>query len=438
MEKAGKPALILCNEGFADDARSAASSRGWPGIRILPETVPCECSVLEQVETGVDAAVDDIVKALTSPLNPEEAFPKKEPEKLSRITFKGDLAEVNRFFYRRGWTDGFPVIPPTEKAVTEMLAGTDLSPDHVVGELIPRLGKATLEKIAVNAVMAGALPTYMPVLVAGVQAIISHESSFGGWGVSTGSWAPFWIINGPIRRHLNINSGQGALSPGDIANATIGRAMGLIIKNIGGARKGIEDMGVMGNPMRYTAVIAENEEASPWEPLNVQEGYHEEQNTITVFSPNSYYQVIGYSTDDKGILSTIIYNLGPGRRDGDTCILLNEAHARILADKGWSKKDIITFITEHAYVPFTHHPYYWGSHVKPSTQKLMPVNPHDNILLVPEPNRLRIVVTGGAGNFMALVRGSSGGFVTQEIALPAAWEKLINQYKGMVPTHVRY
>ena len=430
--------MVLCNEGFANDARSAASSRGWPGIRVVTETVPCECSVPAQAEAAIDAVINDIFNALTGPLTPEEESPKKETEKLSRITFKGNLTEVNRFFYRRGWTDGLPVNPPTEEAVAEMLTGIDLPSDHVVGELIPRLGKATIESIAVNAVMAGALPTYMPVLVAAVQALIKHESSFGGWGVSTGSWAPFWIINGPIRRQLNINSGQGALSPGDMANAAIGRAMGLIIKNIGGARKGIEDMGVMGNPMRYTAVIAENEEASPWEPLHVQEGFHQENSTITVFSPNSYYQVIGYSTDAKGILSTIIYNLGPGRRDGDTCVLLNEAHAGILADSGWSKKDIVTFITQHAYVPFTHHPYYWGSHVKPTTEKLMPVNPHDNILLVPDPDRLRIVVAGGAGNFMALVRGSSAGFNTQQISLPPDWEKLVGRYKNMVPTHVRY
>lgn len=438
MEETGKPVLVLCNEGFANDARSAASSRGWPGIRILQEPVPCECSVMEQAETGIDAAMNDIVTALTSPLTPEEKSPKKETETPSRITFKGNLDEVNRFFYRRGWTDGLPVIPPTEEAVAEMLTGTDLPPDHVAGELIPRLGKATIEKIAVNAVMAGALPTYMPVLVAGVQAIISHESSFGGWGVSTGSWAPFWVINGPIRGQLNVNSGQGALSPGDIANAAIGRAMGLIIKNIGGARKGIEDMGVMGNPMKYTAVIAEDEEGSPWDPLHVQEGFNKENSTITVFSPNSYYQVIGYSTDAKGILSTIIYNLGPGRRDGDTCVLLNEAHARILADNGWTKKEVITFITEHAYVPFTHHPYYWGSHVKESTKKLMPVNPHDNILLIPDPNRIRIVVTGGAGSFLALVRGSSGGFFTQRIEFPTNWDKLVGTYKGMVPVYVRY
>jgi len=127
----------------------------------------------------------------------------------------------------------------------------DAAADYVVGKMIPRLGKATVEKIAVNAVMAGALPTAMPLLIAGVEALLDPESGFGVFEVSTGSWAPFYVINGPIRAQLRINGSTGALSPGDLANATIGRAMGLIVKNLGGARKGVEDMGVLGNPAKY-------------------------------------------------------------------------------------------------------------------------------------------------------------------------------------------
>jgi len=216
------------------------------------------------------AAVKNVIEAV------QEFSKLKEGEKLPRIVFKGSLGEVNRFFYKRGWADGLPIIPPTEEAVKEMLTGTDLPSDHIIGTIIPRSGKATVEKIAINAVMAGALPTYMPLLIAGVQAIMDPRSRYSTWGVSTGSWSPFWIVNGPIRNDLNINSSSGALSPGDIANAAIGRAMGLIIKNIGGVRKGIEDMGVLGNPGKYSMVIAENEEDSPWEPLHVEQGFNKE------------------------------------------------------------------------------------------------------------------------------------------------------------------
>ncbi|OFZ87992.1 MAG: hypothetical protein A2V78_04775 [Betaproteobacteria bacterium RBG_16_64_18] len=158
---------MLANEGFVTDGRSASSNKGMPVVRIVPQTVPCECSVKEDAEAGIGQVMAQILDALASPLTAEEASPKKkESEPLSRIVFKGDLGEFNRFFYKRGWGDGLPLLPPTEEAVREMLTGTDLPSDHVVGKIEPRYGKATVEKIAVNAVMAGALPTYMPILIA--------------------------------------------------------------------------------------------------------------------------------------------------------------------------------------------------------------------------------------------------------------------------------
>ena len=339
MEDRNKPAVALCNEAFVTDARSAASSRGIPGIRSLPLSVPCECTDMEEVEAGLTpATIDTIIAALTNPLTPEEKSPEKKEEEHPRIIFQGNFEEVNEFFYRRGWTDGLPIRPPTEEAVAEILTGSDLPADHVVEKLIPRLGKATVEKIAINAVMAGALPTYMPVLIAGVQAVMDPRSSFGTYEVSTGSWAPCWIINGPVRKHINLNDGSGMLSPGDIANAAIGRAMGLIIKNIGGARKGVEDMGTIGNPMKYSMVMAENEEESPWGPLHVEQGFGREDSTVSVFFPNTCVQMQAYRTDAQGVLSTMTYNLAPGRRDGLTCIIVLPQHAKTLAASGWTKK----------------------------------------------------------------------------------------------------
>ena len=192
---------------------------------------------------------------------------------------------MNQFFYKRGWTDGLPVIPPTEEAVRQMLTGTELPPDHLVGKLGPRFGKATIEKIAINAVMAGALPTYMPILIAAVQAMLDPLSNAEGWSISAGSWAPFWIINGPVRHDLSIKNGTGALSPGNIANATIGRAMALITQNIRGVRHGVECMGSLGNPMKYSMVVAENEEENPWEPLQVEQGFRREDSTVSVLLP---------------------------------------------------------------------------------------------------------------------------------------------------------
>ena len=130
------------------------------------------------------------------------------------------------FFYRRGWSDGLPIIPPTEEKVAEMLKGTDLPPDYVVATCPPRQGKATVEKIAVNAVMAGALPTYMPILIAGMRGL-EEAGYFRGQALSAGSWSPCYMVNGPIRNELHVNSGAGVMSPGDIANAAIGTGDGL-------------------------------------------------------------------------------------------------------------------------------------------------------------------------------------------------------------------
>jgi len=441
IEDLNTPVVALCNKDFVIDARSAASGKGMPVVRVVPETVPCECTVTEKIEAGVSAAIGDIVAALTQPLTAEEKSPKpKDVEKLPRIVFKGNLEEVNQFFYKRGWADGLPIIPPTEEAVKEMLTGTDLPPEHVVGKIIPRLGKATVEKIAINAVMAGALPTYMPLLIAGVQATMDPRTYFGTWEVSTGSWAPFWIINGPIRNDLNINSGTGALSPGDIANAAIGRAMGLIIKNIGGARKGVEDMGVLGNPGKYTMVIAENEEESPWEPLHVEQGLSKDDSAVTLYFLNCTAQIFPYGTDDKGILHAAIYNVIPGR-GGLFCLTLPPVHARTLADEGWTKKEITAFISEYARVPAYCHPEYSGVMPGVRAKERVRVNPMDSMSIFHDPDWIRIIVAGGPGTFMGLFSGDWNpgmDWVTKRVELPADWDKLVEKYRNIVPTYLRY
>jgi hypothetical protein len=447
MEERSRPAVGLCNEAFLPDARSAASGKGMPGLRLVSESVPAGHPLPDQIRGGITPAViEDIVGALTRPLKPEEASPRlKEPEKTSRIVFKGTLEEVNRFFYKRGWTDGFPVLPPTEEAVKEMLAGTDLPPDHLVTKIIPRMGKATVEKIAINAVLAGALPTYMPVLIAGLNALMEPPAEFGTWQVSTGSWNPFWIINGPIRKDLHINSGVGALSPGDIANAAIGRAMGLIIKNIGGARKGIEDMGVLGNPGKYTMVIAENEEESPWEPMHVEAGLKREDSAVTVFFPNCYEQAAANSGEVNGILSTLIDSMAPGQRERLVCFILIPAYANTLASKGWTKKDLKIFVSENAVAPYYQHPYSWGL-FGGTPPKTLPANPQDSISLISNPESIRVMVAGGVGTFIGIVRGSTfestGGrwssYVTKKVELPSRWNELVEKYKGLVPTYAKY
>jgi hypothetical protein len=393
-----------------------------PGIRIVGESVACESTVKSEIEEGVAAAMKDVIEGLTKPLTPEEKSPKQQTGKTARVAFKGDIQEVNQFYYRKGWTDGLPIIPPTEEAVAEMMTGTDLPPDHIVATIIPRKGKATIEKIAVNAVMAGVLPTHMPVLIATVQALDDPKTRFDTFEVSTGSWAPFLAINGPIRNDININCSSGALSPGDIANAAIGRAVGLIVKNIGGARKAIEDMGVIGNPGKYSLVIGEYEEASPWEPLSVERGFKKEDNTVTIFFPNTFIQTVPGGTDAKGILDTL-----SGMVTGTmSSLILIPSWAKVLSNEGWTKQKIREYL---------------AAQVSPGRTTGLPgaKSPQRPAL----DKSLMILVAGGPGSFIGLLRSAGPGFfenafVTKKIELPKNWDKLVAKYKNLKPNYEKY
>ena len=436
VEERNKPAVVLVNEDFAADAQAAALNRGMPTLRILAESVTPECSVMEQIEAGVSAAMDGIVTALTKPLTEEEKSPKpKEVEKPSRIIFKGSLEEVNRFFYKRGWTDGLPIIPPTEEAVAEMLTGTDLPADHLVATLLPRRGKTTVEKIAVNAVMAGALPTYLPVLIAGVQ-VLSEPKAMMDWAVATtAAPVPFWVINGPVRHDLHVNSGSGALSPGDIANAAIGRAMALIIKNMGGARKGIEDMGTYGNPGKYTMVTGENEEESPWEPLHVEHGFKKEDSTISHCLADDSIRSWTAGSDATGLLRGLLFSLcGIGSRG--VTIMMSPQHAKAFAEEGWTKKKVADYVCEYARIP-AYRQMGWGRPSRPGT--LQPLYAEDSVRIIDSPDSIRLLVAGGPGGLaIRLISGMGQGWVTRRVELPANWDKLVAKYKDVVPTYARY
>jgi hypothetical protein len=416
--------VLLANKGFVTDAQSAASSKGMPGIRIVGESVACESTVKAEIEEGIAAAMKDVIEALTKPLSPEEKSPKQQTGKTPRVAFKGSLQEVNRFYYSKGWTDGLPIIPPTDAAVAEMMTGTDLPPDHVVATIIPRKGKATIEKIAINAVMAGALPTYMPVLIAAVQSFADPKTRFDTFEVSTGSWAPFLAINGRIRNDINLNCSSGALSPGNIANSAIGRAIGLIVKNIGGARKAVEDMGVIGNPGKYSLVIGEDEEASPWEPLSVERGYKKEDNTITVFFPNTFIQTVPGGTDAKGILDTLSGMVTSTM----SSLILIPSWAKVLSSEGYTRQKVKEYLAAHAASG--------SSSVVGFSNSASPPK-------VDLDKSLMIVVAGGPGSFIALLRSAGPGFfenslVTKKIELPKNWDKLVAKYKNLKPNYEKY
>ena len=211
-----------------------------------------------------------------------------------------DYDAVQNLYLERGWSDGLPITPPTPERVAAMLAASNLEPQQVVAQLPPNWGDATVERLAVNAVMAGCLPDYLPVIVAGVSAMSDPAFNLYAVQATTHSCAPLFIVNGPIRAQLGLNSGSGAYGPGWRANAAIGRAVRLALLNIGGGYPGIGDMSTQGAPSKYTYCVAENEEANPWTPLHVERGFAPEQSTVTVLAGEPPHNINDHTGSSAG------------------------------------------------------------------------------------------------------------------------------------------
>jgi hypothetical protein len=191
------------------------------------------------------------------------------------------------FMFDQGFSDGLPLVPPTPERVIRMLSGTRRDPQEVVAVMPPNMGDATVEKIAINAVMAGCKPEYLPVILTAVEAVCTDEYNIHGVMATTMGASPLMVINGPIRHRLGMNMKLGALGQGSRANATIGRALRLAVRNIGGAKPGGTERSTLGNPGKFTMCFAEWEERNPWSPLHVERGFDQDDSVVTIFSMTS-------------------------------------------------------------------------------------------------------------------------------------------------------
>ena len=256
-----------------------------------------------------------------------------------------DLIEV---CYENGWTDGLPVVPPTPERVERMLSATDRDPDELIATVPPKWGRATIEKVAINAVMAGCKPAYLPVILTAVEAMTAEQFNLHGVQVTTSHVGPMLIVNGPIRKQLEINDGFNLFGQGYRANATIGRTLRLVCTNIGGALPGELDRAAFGHAGKYTCCIAEKEEASPWEPLHTERGFQADDSTITVFAAAGPQTVNDHGNNTaEGILNTIAQNIAaPGNSSGETLLVIGVEHAKTISEDGFSRADIRQYIAD--------------------------------------------------------------------------------------------
>src|SRR5215831_3690702 len=313
--------------------------------------------------------------------------------------------------YARGWSDGLPLVPPTEERVLRMLDGSARDPQEVLGLVPPALAAATVEKIAINAVMAGCKPECLPVVLAAVEAVLEESFAMHGVLATTMFVGPVVIVNGPIRRRIGMNSKGNALGQGNRANSAIGRALQLVIRNIGGGRPQEVDRATLGNPGKYTYCFAEDEEGSCWEPLSVERGLKPGQSAVTVFAGFGLQGMVDQKSRDPESLSRsfaeslkAIHNvkLAPAC---DALLVICPEHERTFRNAGWSKARLYEELYKLCEIP--------GNELVAGAKGIAeggPASLAGTTVNKFRPGGLMIVHAGGdAGMFSGIIGGWSAG-----------------------------
>jgi len=328
-----------------------------------------------------------------------------------------DLGQAIELCFDKGWTDGLPVVPPTEAAVQAMLDAAGLPPTQEIAFITNRQVSVTAEKVAINAVMAGCRPEYLPVVVAAVEGVADPRFGYHGPATSTAGAGVLVVVNGPIAERLSFNAGDNLFGPGWRANATVGRALRLVMRNVIGTLPGRLDRATLGHPGKYSYVIAENEAESPWAPLHVERGLRPGDSAVTVMAALAPHQVYNQlSSTAAGVLGTMCDAMKYPGQAGQPhyALVLAGEHMRTIAAEGWSKADIRTFVFEHTRNSV--------AHLKRTGRVPGPVKPEDETAtrpLVASPDDLLVVAAGGrAGSFSAYVPGWASRTASQAVTTP--------------------
>jgi len=343
LEKMGIPGVYVLSEGYEGAVQATCEKEGMPLLRRVVTPMPAWG---EEALGQSKKILDEVITALTRPLKDDEKRAGAlVPEQPPRFAMKGTLEEVQDYFTDHRWTDGLPILPPTEESVMNMLSGTRHAPEEVVVEAMPPDNwVVSVEKVAINGVMTGCKPEDMPVLLAMLEAFVKGQ--YCSSMMSVNSWSLMAVVNGPIVREIGMNSGVHAMGPGNRANATIGRALRLFLTNLGGLTPGGSIMACQGNPTNYSFAFAENEEGSPWEPLHVTRGFRRDESCVTLFDGGWTHggNMTGKSEgplDLGGILEVIHIFQQP---QGAVILLSPPLAKRIAHEKKFQKKDLQDYL----------------------------------------------------------------------------------------------
>ena len=451
-EKAGVPTASIVTTGFLGQARAVAQALGIENLPVAeyPGVVAMDSD--EDIKTKVtDVLINNIFQALTKPI--AQSVKLREPEP-SEIVFTGTLDEIQEFFTRRQWADGLPIIPPTLERVEKFLKFTDRSDDEIVGHLLPENREATVWNIAVNGVMAGCRPEYMPVLIAVVEAIAEPEFRIQDAG-STPGWEPLIILNGPIIKELNFNYEGGVMRVGRQANTSIGRFLRLYMRNVAGLRipPGATDKATIGDT--FNVVLAENEDVVTelgWKPFSVYRGFEIGEDVITVQSVVYASAPIASGGEKaRDHLDTFVEVIGGAAAPWThmavnwgkfyPLLVISPSVAQVIAREGLTKKDIAQYLFDNTKVSAeSMERLAWQGGFtsfdlqKMVQEKLIPKEYHESSdpkRMVPvfiSPDWIEIIVSGDPGRNRSrgyVQNHEQGPPVSKKVKLPANWKQLL-------------
>ena len=436
FEQVGVPSVGITAAHFVPDAHRSAENFGLPNLALAVVPEPLTNQTPDEIRATIDANIDQIVAGLTQVQSAPKLTSKVTFLSDEWLTFDGDdelaaLEVMNSEFLRYAWSDGLPLMPPTEERLARMLMGTNRDPNEVVAVMEPGFGKATIAKIAANAVMAGCRPAFLPVVITAVECLTEPQINLRNKSMSTCPHAPFVWVNGPIRERIGLNSGTCALGPGapSFANTVIGRAVRLCMMNVGHTYAGVADMDTVGSPTKYSMCVAENEERNPWAPYHTDAGFSRDDDVVSVsfncgicelhdftnYDPERLTDIFASAAMNVANISTGMWLTGrradprSGTQEKEHhMMLICPDHADQFAKHGWSKQDVKRSMYEKARVSFekllmakepkafeTSHPELAWLYQSPTT--MLPV--------LEDPDCFDIVVLGGAAGRGALLYG---------------------------------
>jgi hypothetical protein len=412
LEAAGIPTATIVTDEFFVLAKMEAQTRGLSDLPLVKVRHPVSSISLAALRSLAESTIGSIVESLTANPAPDDHLANAangEP-RAETLFVPENPARMFQYLSRNGWTDGLPVLPPTREAVAEMVNASGLEKNERLGIVPPLNGIATIEKIAANAVMAGCLPEYLPIVIAAMKGLLQSGFNLNGVQTTTGNVAPLVIVNGPCRNALEINYGGNVLGQGWRANASIGRAVRLILTNIGGATPGLYDKATLGQPAKYSFCIAENEEENPWEPLHVERGLNRDADAVSVTGCSGVHSIIDEASKTAaGLIMTMALSMMGGATSGVTSsealLIICPEHAAMLSAEGYSKKNIRQELFTRARIP----------HQKISEENLellakrRPLwfrnGDFRELPIVDRPEDIWIIVAGGKGVKSAFIPG---------------------------------